>query len=91
MIISVSIISWAALRSGQTLSEFLAALTPEREIEIMERYNCWRVEHGLSEVGALQPRKECWKHKCCEEFESHALSNMEMWKALTNKHNVKDP
>ena len=80
-----SALSWAALRSGQALNDFIASLTPEKEVEIMDAYNRWRREHGLTEMETLLPRKEHRKHKPYEEYVSHAVSNVEHWKVSTGK------
>lgn len=50
--LKTSTLSWAATRSGLSLGEFLATLTPEREAAIQDAYNAWRQSKGLAPVQA---------------------------------------
>ena len=44
--------TWAATRSGLSLGDFMASLTPEREDAILKEYNDWRVQKGLKPLPA---------------------------------------
>ena len=55
MILSTSVINWASVRSGMSMGEFMASLTPEREREILASYNAWRRGKGLPEAQAVAP------------------------------------
>ena len=56
MILSNAAFNWASLRSGLTLPDFVASLTPEREEEILKQYNEWRRARGLPEDKPLVPK-----------------------------------
>lgn len=48
--LSTSVFAWAQARSGLTTADFMATLTPEREEEIFQSYNEWRLSKGLKPV-----------------------------------------
>lgn len=56
MILSNAAFNWASLRSGLTLPDFVASLTPEREGEILKQYNEWRRARGLPEDKPIMPK-----------------------------------
>lgn len=56
MILSNAAFNWASLRSGLTLPDFVASLTPEKEEEILKQYNEWRRARGLPEDKPLAPK-----------------------------------
>jgi len=49
MILSTNAYNWAMLRSGLSMGDFAATLTPEREMELFKAYNAWRKGKGLAE------------------------------------------
>ena len=64
MILSTNAYNWAMLRSGLSMGDFSASLTPEREEELFKQYNAWRRSRGLPEEKAIEtppppePRKK---------------------------------
>lgn len=48
--LSTSVFAWAQARSGLTTADFMATLTPEKEEEIFQSYNEWRLSKGLKPV-----------------------------------------
>lgn len=56
MILPTACINWAALRSGLSLSDFMASLNPEREEEILKSYNAWKKSKGLPEARPCVPK-----------------------------------
>ena len=55
MILSTNAYNWAMLRSGLSMGDFSASLTPEREAELFKAYNEWRRSRGLPEEKAPVP------------------------------------
>ena len=55
MILSTNAYNWAMLRSGLSMGDFSASLTPEREAELFKQYNAWRRSRGLPEEKAPVP------------------------------------
>ena len=80
-----SALSWAATRSGLPLSEYIASLTRERETVIMQDYNRWRKEHGLSETALITPSELPMPRKPAEAHDRRAVSNAELWEKATDK------
>ena len=64
MILSTNAYNWAMLRSGLSMGDFSASLTPEREEELFNAYNEWRRGRGLPEEKPIEtppppePRKK---------------------------------